>query len=614
MKTMSYLFVFAAFLLSAAGCGNGSVSTHNEDLTKNCGNAVLDEGEICDGNVGQCAEIDPELFITGKAKCLKDCSGWDLDTCVEKGDGDDNDSVTDDGDTGNTGDTADTGDTGDTGNTANTGDSGDTGDTSDSGDTADTGNTGDTSDTGNSGDTADTGDSGNTGDTGEDWSDHPCFQRLEDKDGDGLSNELECPSFPCQDTDKDAVDDCQDLESDGDGLGDVQEIFCVNIGTHTNFSADTDEDGYSDLEEVLLGSDPCDSENGLDDIDAGIYFILPFSGSEVVKKADLYPSVKKADIVFNVDTTGSMGGEIAALKSSLSGTIIPSIKSIIDDSAFGITQFRDENEVSVLVLQPTTDTGAAQIGVDTLAASGGGDCAEAGYWSLKSSVDSLVFRDGALPIYVHVTDASSHERGYTKTEALSSLNSVGAKVITVMSAGGCEIDLANIQLPELSTSTGATVPECAGAGRTALKYDIESTGAGFATAVNDGIAALFKYSPFSIYAESVKGVLMESVETACFIKKVEADQFIASDECVLEAAKYDHGSSGYYNGFSNFATGTSNAVDPGSKLRFNVYAQNSTCFSAYDQAKLFKVKINAIEEVTGSVFDSIQVSIIVPVE
>lgn len=605
MKIMSYLCGFAV-LIFFYGCGNGSVSTHKEDLTKNCGNGALDEGEVCDGNVGQCAEIDPEFFITGKAKCLKDCSGWDLDTCVEKSDGDDTDTVENDNDTGNTGDTGDT---------ANTGDSGDTGDTSDSGDTGNTGNTGnsgDTADTGDTGNTGNTGDTGNSGNTGEDWSGHPCFQRLEDKDGDGLSNELECPEFPCQDTDKDAIEDCQDIDSDGDGLADVQEIFCVNIGKHTNFSADTDEDGYSDLEEVMLGSDPCDSENGLDDIDAGTYFILPFGGSQEIKSADLHPSVKKSDIIFNIDTTGSMGGSIAALKNSLSGTIIPSVRNVIADSAFGVTQFRDENEITLLVTQPVTDIVTAQNGVNTLSAGGGGDTPEAGYWSLKTSVTDLSFRDGVLPVYVHVTDAESHERGATKAEAVSALASIGARVVTILTNSTATTALT--QLNEISTVTNAVVPDCAGAGRTVLQYTVSSDGTGFNDAVTDGIEYLVKYSPFSIYADAVKGEYTESVETACFIKKIEADQFIASDECVLEAAKYDHGSAGYYNGFSNFATGTSNSVDPGSKIRFNVYAQNSACFPAYDEAKLFKVKINAIEEVTGSVFDSIEVSIIVPVE
>lgn len=599
-----FLMIFLLFFF-VSGCQKDSISTHKEDSVKNCGNGLIDEDEACDGGVKQCLDIDSDLFTAGKAKCLKDCSGWDTDTCIEKEDGDDSDTGLNDSDAGNTGDT------GNTGNTGNTGDTGNTGNTGNSGDTGDTGNTGNSGDTGNTGNT---GDSGDSGDTGEDWSDHPCFLRLEDTDGDGLGNELECPSFPCQDTDKDTIEDCLDKDSDGDGLADIQEVVCATLGIHTSFAVDTDDDGYSDLEEVMLGSNPCDSDNGLDDINAGTYFILPFSGSEEVKKTDFYPSVKKADIIFNVDTTGSMGGEISALKSSLSGSIIPSIKSVIDDSAFGITQFKDENEVSLLVLQPTTDTGAAQIGVDALTASGGGDCAEAGYWSLKGSVDALTFRDGALPIYVHVTDASSHERGFTKLEALSSLNSIGAKVITVMSAGGCEIETANVQLPEISTSTKAVVPECAGAGRTVLKYDIDSNGGGFATAVNDGISALFQYSPFSIYAETVKGMFTESVETACFIKKVEADQFIASDECVLQAVKYDHGSAGYYNGFSNFATGTSNAVDPGSKLRFKIYAQNLACFAATSEAKLFKVKMNAVEESSGSVFDSVDISVIVPVE
>ena len=44
-----------------------------------CGNRVLDEGEVCDGNATECSAINPNL--TGYAYCKPDCSGWDESTC-----------------------------------------------------------------------------------------------------------------------------------------------------------------------------------------------------------------------------------------------------------------------------------------------------------------------------------------------------------------------------------------------------------------------------------------------------------------------------------------------------------------------------------------------------
>ena len=47
--------------------------------SSDCGNRVLDEGEVCDGDAKECSEIDPSL--TGYAYCKADCSGWDTTGC-----------------------------------------------------------------------------------------------------------------------------------------------------------------------------------------------------------------------------------------------------------------------------------------------------------------------------------------------------------------------------------------------------------------------------------------------------------------------------------------------------------------------------------------------------
>lgn len=74
-----------------------------------CGNGNLDNGEICDSEEIDCADLASTPPV-GTAKCKSDCSGWDKSNCKEAAD------------TGNTGDTGDTG--GDTGNTGDTGDTG----------------------------------------------------------------------------------------------------------------------------------------------------------------------------------------------------------------------------------------------------------------------------------------------------------------------------------------------------------------------------------------------------------------------------------------------------------------------------------------------------------
>ncbi|HRZ80218.1 MAG TPA: hypothetical protein P5044_09430, partial [bacterium] len=70
--------------------------------------------------------------------------------------------------------------------------------------------------------------------------------------------------------------------------------------------------------------------------------------------------------------------------------------------------------------------------------------------------------------------------------------------------------------------------------------------------------------------------------------------------------------SAYNNGFNNFSTGTSSATNPGNKLNFKVVAQNDTCYESSAVAKLFKAFINIVDNGTGSILDTQEVTIIVP--
>lgn len=55
-----------------------------EEYAGVCGNDTVDSKEACDGGTINCIKLDPEVYESGKATCLDDCSGWDPLTCVEK--------------------------------------------------------------------------------------------------------------------------------------------------------------------------------------------------------------------------------------------------------------------------------------------------------------------------------------------------------------------------------------------------------------------------------------------------------------------------------------------------------------------------------------------------
>ena len=222
----------------------------------------------------------------------------------------------------------------------------------------------------------------------------------------------------------------------------------------------------------------------------------------------------KADVVFSFDSTGSMGAEIANLKTSLVGTIIPGIKAAVPDVAFGLVDFRDFGETPttsfLMIYRHRIQTVSTSPGVTSfstavneLAASGGGDDPEAGWEALYSiaggpaitvaeytSTFNLAatnpttptpgetqgtdggagFRTGAVPIVIVFTDAEFHDAPGSgglnpypaalagvpsRADAIGRLNAIGAKVISLVSSGGAGNPRLQGQL--LAEATGAVV-------------------------------------------------------------------------------------------------------------------------------------------------------------
>ncbi len=157
-----------------------------------------------------------------------------------------------------------------------------------------------------------------------------------DSDNDGLSDAMEkgdlgnCNAI---NTDGDAYFDYLDNDSDNDGLSDRDETE-VYFTDPTN--EDSDGDGFSDTAEIATGHDPLDASDGLADDD--FYVVLPFGDPAVEQDFVFGTTVRKADVFFMVDGTGSMTGEISQLKSSLS-SIVPEMVSALTDVGVGFGGF-----------------------------------------------------------------------------------------------------------------------------------------------------------------------------------------------------------------------------------------------------------------------------------
>ncbi len=273
--------------------------------------------------------------------------------------------------------------------------------------------------------------------------------RLElDADDDGFSDTLEAGDTDLGtspiDTDGDSVPDYRDTDSDDDGLLDIDEPGCP-AGPDRRL-VDSDGDSFQDAAERGVGSDPCDAGSGIE----AFYFVLPASGaqdSDVLVFDDT--EVDDADIVLNVDTTGSMGGEITNLRNSLSTIIVPGVEAVVPNPGFSVSTFQDfpitpyganadGDRPFSLEQRVTTDSAAVQAALNGLSTRNGQDTRESGLEALgqvangtgttwvggsvsafNPSQNRIVgvadgtgggvgLRSGALPIVVHVSDAPSH--------------------------------------------------------------------------------------------------------------------------------------------------------------------------------------------------------------
>jgi hypothetical protein len=143
------------------------------------------------------------------------------------------------------------------------------------------------------------------------------------------------------------------------------------------------------------------------------------------------PTTALADVMFIVDTTGSMSGGIAAVDAALAGTV--AALAPLGSIATGAAEFKDKTSAGdpfdyQLDQAITTNSALTQTALGALSASGGGDTPEQGLFALSSATtDSATgWRAGAKKIEVIVGDAPSHDDAHPTAPAGTSVSSVAA--------------------------------------------------------------------------------------------------------------------------------------------------------------------------------------------
>jgi hypothetical protein len=108
------------------------------------------------------------------------------------------------------------------------------------------------------------------------------------------------------------------------------------------------------------------------------------------------PTSSKVDVFFLADTTGSMGGQIAAVRAA--ATSIMNSAALLGDVAFGVGEYKDIFDAYAYRLNTdiTSTIATAQAGINLWAASGGGDTPEANVYALQQAANTTSWRAGSV--------------------------------------------------------------------------------------------------------------------------------------------------------------------------------------------------------------------------
>ncbi len=445
-----------------------------------------------------------------------------------------------------------------------------------------------------------------------------------DTDNDGIPDANEAGdadlTTPPIDTDGDRIPDFQDTDSDNDGLSDMAEAAAGTSPTN----ADTDGDGVSDLVEVASHTNPLDNSDS-PRTHGNFVFVEPYMmpPSPPRDTLDFATNIRSADVYFLIDTTGSMGGTISNVQTSLSasGGIIDQIRSMISDAQFGVGDFKDSvdpyvyrNDTSI-----TASAATAQTGVNGLSAGGGGDEPEGDVGALYSVASGAAitstpaqtgcptgtfgypcFRDGAVPIVVLVTDAHFHNErggGYANgayANYATMLGAIMAHHIRVMGVGVGSVpqaDLDSIAMDSGAVDTGG-----------APLVTITTAGSVSATVV-DQVRTLSMATHFSI-STAYQDDPSDAVDThAAFVDYIEANTAGDTTRGCAPRAATDTDGDGHLDTFPD--------VTSGERVCFDIVVKQNDTVMPSAVPQLFDATLEVIGD-GFTVLDSRTIYFLVP--
>jgi hypothetical protein len=188
--------------------------------------------------------------------------------------------------------------------------------------------------------------------------------------------------------------------------------------------------GLTDQYVYILSSSgtPSQPRRGADEFSE----ILPELARGIVKRT----SQKKMDVIFLIDTSGSMQDNVCGVKDYISQFLKP-LEDEGFDAALGLVEFADVAGWEAKVFGLTRNQDKFRKWLDKTIFLGGGDIPESGYEALIAALEEIDFRDDAQRFFIFISDAPQHDfdydgmSRYTLDRIIDRLNKEGVTVDVV---------------------------------------------------------------------------------------------------------------------------------------------------------------------------------------
>jgi hypothetical protein len=173
------------------------------------------------------------------------------------------------------------------------------------------------------------------------------------------------------------------------------------------------------------------------------------------------------DIIFAIDTTGSMGSSINQVK-QYADQIVDNVTSRTSSARFGLVTYRDQpsytgdpSDYASRLDQPfLTGSTAIKAAVNAISVGGGGDYPESMYSGLMTSLEQP-WRPGVKKVVLVLADAPPHDpepvTGYTAQTVIDKAFAVDPAEVYVVDTGGA----ADAAVQRIVTETGGDVVDAA---------------------------------------------------------------------------------------------------------------------------------------------------------